>query len=387
MKAALLGLALAVAPLVALADEAALENARSLVLEARLPQAVDAYSAILARSPSQREPRLERARALAWLGRHEEALADLDLLLARDPDDAEASIARARLLGWMGRPAEGEAELLRVLEARPTDVDALLTLEDLRRWQRRGAQAHAEAERPEVAPRDRRARLDVGLQLDALDGDRSDWWHADTFLSAPVSETVVLRGGVDQYRRFDESATQATLGALWTLPEGWSVDARATTGFDTQVVARTVVDVELARSLGERLTSRLRGRYSRFAGDVDSIAVSPGLEFVPIPQLRVAARYYLTRITGGRTGHSGSLQLDLAPEARLSPYAFGAFGSEVFAPSTVDQDRSRARILTLGAGLRWRIREDLGLRIALEHEDLRHTYERLGAGAGLFVRF
>ena len=386
MKAALLGLVLTVAPLGASADEAALENARSLVLEARLPQAVDAYSAILARSPSEREPRLERGRTLAWLGRHDEALADFDLLLARDPDDAEASIARARLLGWMGRPAEGEAQLLRVLEARPTDADALLTLEDLRRWQGRGTGAPAE-QVPEAAPRDRRARLDVGLQLDALDGDRSDWWHADTVLSAPVSETVVLRGGVDQYRRFDENATQATLGALFRLPQGWSIDARATTGFDAEIVARSVLDVELARSLGERVSSSLRGRYSRFAGDIDSITVSPGLELLPSPELRVTARYYLTRITGGRTGHTGSLQLDLAPESRVSPYAFGAFGTEVFAPSTVDADRSRARILTLGTGVRWLLWEDLGLRVCIEYEDLRHTYERLGVGAGLFVKF
>lgn len=387
MKAALLGLALAVASLGASADEAALENARSLVLEARLSQAVDAYSAILARSPAEREPRLERGRALAWLGRHDEALADFDLLLARDPDDAEASIARARLLGWMGRPAEGEAQVLRVLEARPTDVDARLTLEDLRRWQGRGTEPPAKQALPEAAPRDRRARLDVGLQLDTLDGDRSDWWHADTFLSAPVSETVVLRGGIDQYRRFDENATQATLGALFRLPQGWSVDARATTGFDTQVVARSILDVELARSLGERITTRLRGRYSRFAGDIDSISVSPGLELLPFPELRVTARYYLTRITGGRTGHSGSLHLDLVPESRVSPYVFGAFGTEVFAPTTVGEDRSRARILTLGTGVRWLLRDDLGLRLCIEYEDLRHTYERLGVGAGLFVKF
>ncbi|MBM4336443.1 MAG: YaiO family outer membrane beta-barrel protein [Deltaproteobacteria bacterium] len=295
--------------------------------------------------------------------------------------------SRARLLGWMGRAAEGEAQLLRVLEARPTDVDALLTLEDLRRWQGSGTEAPAKQATPESAPRDRRARLDVGLQLDALDGDRSDWWHADTFLSAPVSETVVLRGGIDQYRRFDENATQATLGALFRLPQGWSVDARATTGFGAEVVARSVLDVELARSLGERVTSRLRGRYSRFAGDIDSISVSPGLELLPLPELRVTARYYLTRITGGRTGHTGSLQLDLVPESRVSPYAFGAFGTEVFAPTTVDEERSRARILTLGTGVRLLLRDDLGLRLCIEYEDLRSTYERLGVGAGLFVKF
>ena len=434
------GLALLSAPLPGLADEETHERARALVREGHFEAALDHYTDLLNRDPDDGDARLERSRLLGWLGHHEESLAELDRLLAHDPGRRDARVARARLLGWMGRYDEGEQEALRALATEPRDVVAHLVLGDLRAWQGQYAEALATyAEAGRLAPEDpqpilrigrvfewqgkptsarsayeeaiaiaphaldprealerlearlreyRLWRIDAGFQYDQLSGGgASDWRHGYAMLSAPVAETVSVRAGFEQYRRFDESETQGTVGAFWSLPRGWSINAQATLGFDVKVVARYVVDAELARRLTERMTVRFRYQFSRFAMDINTNTISPGLEFWLSAHSRVLARYHLTHLTGNRLGHSGSLRMDLFPESPLGLYLIGSYGKQVFAPASVGGGRSQARVLSAAVGLQWIVRDHIGVRFGIEYEDLRNTYERVGLGTGVFVRF
>ena len=69
----------------------------------------------------------------------------------------------------------------------------------------------------------------------------------------------------------------------------------------------------------------------------------------PSEALKLTARYHFTHVSGGRLGHAGSLLAELFPENRWSPYAVLGYGSEAFAPSTVQGARTHARSTTSAA--------------------------------------
>jgi len=415
------------------ADESPGERGRTLEREGRLEQALAVYDAWLERAPDEREAQLARARVLGWLERTEEALAAVDLLLARHPDDAEARVLRARMLGWMGRYAEADEEAERALELAPAWVEVHLVQGDLHAWQQRTEDAercYAEALR--LAPEDQRAalrlgrslrrqgreeearvaferaleidgespealaalrqperlrrfRLDAGFRVDVLDD--GEWWHEHLQLDYRVAAPVSVRAGVEQYHRFGEDDTQWTLGATWAMPRGWLLDGQLALGMNVDVVARTVVEVDLSRRLGETWSAGLRYRHSRFPDDVQANLFSPQLEFSPFAPAWVLLRYSLTRVTGGNMGHCGTLRVGLFPEARLSPGVGFSYGTEAFAASSVGATRTYARIFSASTDLVWRVRDHLGLRLGFEYEKLHDTYERRGVATGLFARF
>jgi tetratricopeptide (TPR) repeat protein/glycosyltransferase involved in cell wall biosynthesis len=380
-----------------------LAEAEALARGDRLEEAARAYTRALDASPALREALLGRARVYGWLGERELALADLERVLAASPDDAEARVARARILGWMGRRAEAEGELERVLAARPDDVEARLVLGDVLAWQqrleeaarsyeaaraaapgdprpwlalaririwqgdrRRAREAYEQAlriapgdeeavaglRRLESVPRERRARLDAGLRYDVLEG--ADWRHSWTRLGVRILPRLGLFAGFDHFDRFDESDSQATLGAELALPTRGSLSASVGLGPDADAVARRVYEAELAPPLARGCLALLRYRDSEFAGSVRSDLVSPAIEVEVGRHARVQLRYSHAFVSGGARGRSGSAQLALFPEARLALRLGAAYGTEGFAdvrsPDLPDEGRAGiARHAPLGA--------------------------------------
>jgi YaiO family outer membrane protein len=415
-----------------------LERAREQVRDGRLEGALELYDQLLQHAPEDQVARLERARVLGWMGRHERSLGDIDAVLARDAADADARLERARVLGWMGRHAEAEEELAHVLAAQPDRLDAQLLRGDLHAWQGRheraadaygsvleiarehsGAWARlgrvrewqglreesraAYAEALRLAPDDResrealrrlergsvarRFRVDAGVRFDDLSGSLSDWWHEHVVLSFSPTEHTRVVAAVDQYRRFDEDDTQLTLGGGVALGGDWAADGRVTFGVDVDVVAREVFELGVGRRLGEVWRAELRYRRSQYPGDVATDAFIPLVSVSPSSLLRLDSRYYLTRVTGGRLGHAGSLRLELLPDGRLSPQLGVAYGSEAFEAASGQELLTRARVFTASAGLRLLLSDRLGIRVDFEYEDREDSYERRGVGSGLFVTF
>ena len=424
------------APAAGHAEEPSIERARALSRSDRFDAALAEYDALLADAPDSRDARLERARVLAWAGRHAESLAALDELQEVHPEDPEAMVLQARVLGWSQRHDEAEARARAALALVPDSAEAHLVLGDVLAWAEHGEDAlsaYAEAQRllpadprprigegrvlaargrdeeataafeaaqlldPEsiearqglrrlrsTAP-ERRARIDVGLQYDALDGDRSDWWREDVAIALEVRPRTTLFAGATYYRRYDIDDVQGSLGLAWAAPRDWWLGAGVTLGPENDVVARYAFSVDLARRLHESAILQLRYRRSWYVDDVETDAFSPGLELWPVEDVKLEARYQLTHVSGGHFGHSGSLRAELFPESRLTPYAAVAYGTEAFAPSTVQGAREEARSVSTTAGFLLRHPAGFGLRLGYAFQDLDHTYQRHGLVTGIWL--
>jgi YaiO family outer membrane protein len=400
-----LALALLLAtPLAGRAAQPSAEHARSLAWEGRLDESLVEYDAVLSTAPEARDARLGRARVLGWLGRHAESLAALEAIHEDQPDDPEALVLHARVLGWTQRYAEAEARARRALVLAPDFVEAQIVLGDVLAWsqQREEAElAYREAlrlapdsreaqeglRRLETATQLRRARVDFGLRFDSLDGNRGDWWREALQLAFRAHPRTSLFAGVTHYRRYDEHDAQGNLGVALAAPGGWWLGADATLGPKAKVVARYAFGFELARRLHERAMLQLRYRHSWYVDDVETDTFVPGVELRPIESLVLAARYHFTHVSGGHLGHAGSLRAELFPEDRWSAYAVLGYGSEAFAPSTVQSARTHARTISAAAGLVWRPGESLGLRLGYAFQDLEGTYQRHGIESGVQVEF
>lgn len=386
------------------AGQPSTERAQSLAREARLDEALAEYEAVLADSPGAREARLGRARVLGWLGRHGDSLAALEAMEAENPEDPEALVLQARVLGWTQRHAEAEARARRAVALAPHFVEAHLVLGDVLTWEGQREQAVTAFEtalllepdsmeareglrRLAVPPPESRLHAEVGLRYDSLDGGRSDWWREDAQLAFRVDPQVTLFGGVTQFRRFDKDDTQGSLGIAWSAPRGWWLGGGLTLGPKNDVVARYAFGLELARRLDERVLLQLRYRRSWYVDDVETDAITPGVELRLFEPLKLAAHYHFTHVTGGRIGYAGSLRGEVFPESRWSGYTALSVGTEAFAPSTTAGARKRALTVSTAAGLRWRHDAGFGLRLGYAFQDLEDTYQRHGLETGVWVDF
>jgi YaiO family outer membrane protein len=385
--------------------------AAALALEGKLDEALAVYAEVLAENPEQRDAIFGRARVLGWLGRYDESLAVLDGTLADSPDDVEALVLRARVLGWTERYESGEADARHALSLAPDSVEAHIVLGDLLTWSQRGGEAKAEYEEAlriapdsgeaeeglrrllggslpgEASPHARRLRADFGLRFDSLDGGSSDWWQEDLHIAFQALPRLRLYTGLTQTRRYDLHDTQASVGVSWAGRDGWWLGAGAVFGPDADVVARYVVSVEAAGRVAEPVVLKISYRRSWYAGSVETDALTPGVEFWLGDKAKLLGRYHFTRLSGGRLGHAGSLRAELFPQGRLIPYAAVGYGTEAFAPSTVQSARTRARNISASGGLVWKFRDGFGLRLGYAFEDLDRTYRRHGLEAGLFGEF
>jgi YaiO family outer membrane protein len=439
---ALLGLvATTVAPGIAAGQPAAGDaraEARALVRAGRLPEAVAAYTRVLDATPDDLEARTERGRVLGWLERFEEALADFDRVLAVRPRDVDARVGKGRVLAYQKRYAAAEAELRAALADEPTAVEAHLALGDVLAWQQRfGDAARAFEAARALAPADpqpvlglaklrywqddpagaarlyrealaldpgnteasealrkiaaipppRRFRLDVGGQWSTLSQGLSDWYQATVRLGVRPRKGTTLIVGADQYHRFGFDDTQLTLGGAQALPGDLTLSAAFTYGAEADVVARRVYEGELGARLTPWATGLLAYRHSDYVGGVSADIVTPGVEVVWAPHLAARARYYYADTSNAGDGSAGALTLTFRPEGRVSPYVGVAYGRETFLAGTVVEVVRGVDVLTLVAGVVWRISETLGVRLDYGYEDRRDSYVKHTLGSGLFVEF
>ncbi len=415
-----------------------LGEARALVRAGRLADAAAAYTRILEAHPESLEARTERGRVLGWLGRYAEALADLDRVLAVTPRDVDARVARGRVLASAHRYAEAEAELRRALADDPAAVDAALALGDVLAWQERyadatrafelaralaprspepwlglaklrfwqddlpGARAAYEAAlrldpgnaeateglaRVAATPPPRRFRLDLGYRYEALDQGFSDWQQGSARLTVRLDRKTRAFVGLDQYRRFDVDDTQLTVGAVRTLPADVTLSAAFTYGFDAQVVARRVYEAEVGYRLAPWATPLLAYRHSSYPGDVSADIVTPGIELTWAPWVALRARYYYAHSSNAGDGSAGAGQLTVNPEGPVSVYVGGAYGRETFLAGTVVEVVRAVNVVTLSAGVIWRLSDRTGVRVDYAYEDRQGSYAKHAVGTGVFYEF
>ncbi len=413
-----------------------LVEAQASLRAGKVEEALAIYDQILEARPQDLEARMGRANALGRLGRYADALEDYDLVLAVSPNDVEAHIGRARILGWMGRYTEAETECRQTLTENPTAVEAYLQLGMILGWERKysaaaevyehthqlapqdpepliglarlrfwqddleGAKAlyqtalrldpgNVDAEeglaRLAKIPRPWRFRTYLGFRFDALSEGLSDWYQETFALAArPWKETTFLLS-VDQFRRFDQNATQLTVAAAQELPAGFTLGGSFTYGFDADVVARQIYVAELAYRLTSAVTPLIRYRHSSFAVGVREDVVSPGLEVTWAPYVTVLGRYYYADVSTTGTNQAGSGRVTLFPESPLSVYGAFGYGGDVLNANQVAL--RKITVITAGAGVIWRVTDRVALRLDYEYEDRRTSYIRNGVNLGISVDF
>ena len=64
-----------------------------------------------------------------------------------------------------------------------------------------------------------------------------------------------------------------------------------------------------------------------------------------------------------------------------------AYGRETFVADTAEEAVRGLDVLTLAAGVVWRVRDNFGLRVDYEYEDRRGSYTKHGVGVGVIVDF
>ena len=427
------------APLVGLARARAATGDAAGALAAR-EEALAAFDRQLARDPSDRDARVGRAQLLAGLGRDAEALAEYDRVLGASPRDVEAMLGRVPLLvrqdrldeataaargavaldpksadAWVAlgdvltRQRQFEEAARAYAEARtlaPRAVEPVLGLARLRLWQEDSAGARAAYEeallldsrnqdavdalariaRAGQEPGARRFRLYLTGRYEALDG-RSDWMQETVVLGVRPRRGTSFFVGLDQYHRNDRDDTQISIGAGQALPGDFAVAGSFAYGIDAEVIAQEIYELEVTRPLAPWITPSVRFRWSDFVGDVYAASLSPGIELTWKTYLAVLVRYYFTHSSDAGDGHAGSVRVSLFPEDQWTLYGSLAYGRETYLADSVEDVVRGLDVLTLAAGVVWRIRDNLGVRVDYEYEDRHGSYTKHGVGVGVIIDF
>ena len=427
------------APLVGLARARAATGDAAGARAAR-EEALAAFDRQLARNPSDRDARVGRAQLLAGLGRDAEALAEYDRVLAASPRDVEAILGRVPLLvrqdrldeaataardavaldpksadAWvalgdvLSRQRQFEEATRAYTEARtlaPRAVEPVLGLARLRLWQEDSAGARAVYEeallldsrnqdavdalariaRAGQEPGARRFRLYLTGRYEALDG-RSDWMQETVVLGVRPRRGTSFFVGLDQYHRNDRDDTQISIGAGQALPGDFAIAGSFAYGIDAEVIAQQIYELEVTRPLAPWIMPSVRFRWSDFVGDVYAASLAPGIELTWKTTLAVLVRYYFTHSSDAGNGHAGSVRVSLFPEDQWTVYGSLAYGRETYLADSVQDVVRGLDVLTLAAGVVWRIRDNLGVRVDYEYEDRHGSYTKHGVGVGVIIDF
>jgi YaiO family outer membrane protein len=417
-------------PLVGLARARAAAGDTAGAMTAR-QDALAAFDRLLVRDPDDRDARVGRAQLLAALGRDGDALADYDRTLATSPRDVEALLGRVPILLRHDRLDEAAAAARAAVALDPRSTDAWVALGEVQTRQRRldeAAQAYTEARtlsphavepvlglarlrlqqddrpgaravnqdavdalariaRADEVPPDHMFRLYLTGRYEALTENRSDWWQGTAVLGVRPRPGTSFFFGLDQYHRNDRDDTQLSIGAGQALPGDFALAGSFAYGIDAEVIAQEIYEVEVTRPLAPWITPSLRFRWSDFTGDVYTASLSPGVELSWQSYAALLLRYYFTHSSDAGDGHAGSVRLSLFPEDRWSFYGAIAYGRETYLANTVENAVSGLDVLTLGAGIVWRVRDALGIRLDYEYEDRRGSYSKHGVGVGVIVDF
>jgi YaiO family outer membrane protein len=230
-------------------------------------------------------------------------------------------------------------------------------------------------------------RLYLTGRYEALDEGRSDWWQGTVVLGVRPRPGTSFFVGLDQYHRNDRDDTQLSIGAGQALPADFVIAGSFAYGFDAEVIAQEIYEVEVSRPFAPWINTSLRFRWSDFVGDVYAASLSPGVELNWKSYAAVLMRYYFTHSSDAGDGQAGSVRVSLFPEGQWSAYGSFAYGRETYLASTVENVISGLDVLTLGAGVIWRVRDNLGIRLDYEYEDRRGSYTKHGVGVGVIIDF
>jgi YaiO family outer membrane protein len=232
----------------------------------------------------------------------------------------------------------------------------------------------------------RRFRLYLTGRYEALEG-RSDWLQETVVLGVRPRPGTSFFVGLDQYHRNDRDDTQLSIGAGQALPWNVTLAGSFAYGFDAEVIAQEIYELEVTRPIAPWITPSLRFRWSDFPGGTDTAALSPGLELSWQGYVAVLMRYYFTHSSEAGDGHAGSVRVSLFPEGQWSVYGSLGYGRETFVADSVEEAASGLDVLTLAAGAVWRVRDWVGLRLDYEYEDRRGSYTKHGVGVGVIFDF
>jgi YaiO family outer membrane protein len=428
------------APLVGLARARATAGDSAGAATAR-NEALAAFDRLIVRDPEDRDARVGRAQLLAATGRDAEALADYDRVLATSPRDVEALLGRVLLLLRHDRVDDAAAAARSAVALDPKSTDAWVALGNVETRRQRfdeAGQAYSEARslspqavepalglarlrlqqddrpgarvayqdvllldprnqdavdalariaRAEEAPKPHMFRLYLTGRYEALTENRSDWWQGTAVLGLRPRPGTSFFVGLDQYHRNDHDDTQLSIGAGQALPGDFTIAGSFAYGPDAEVIAQEIYEVEVTRPLAPWITPSLRFRWSDFVGDVYAASLSPGVELSWETYAAVLMRYYFTHSSDAGNGQAGSVRLSVFPEGQWSAYGAFAYGRETYLANSVENAVAGLDVLTLGAGVIWRIRDDLGVRLDYEYEDRRGSYSKHGVAVGVIVDF
>jgi YaiO family outer membrane protein len=427
------------APLVGLARAraAAGDEPGAIVVRA---QAVAVIDQALVRNPSDRDARIARAQVMAGLGRDDQALAEYDRVLRASPRDVEAVLGRIPLLLRRDRVDDAAAAARQAVALDPKSADAWVALGDvLTRQQQLDEATRAYTEARALAPRAvepvlgiarirqrqsdiagarlayqdallldprnadaidavgrlaraeqalpvRRFRLYLTGRYEALEG-RSDWLQETAVLGVRPLPGTSFFLGLDQYHRNDRDDTQISVGAGQALPWNLALAGSFAYGIDAEVIPQEVYEIEVTRPIAPWITPSLRFRWSDFPGSTSTASLSPGVELSWQSYVAVLMRYYFTHSSEAGDGHAGSVRVSLFPEDQWSLYGSVGYGRETYIADTAEEAGRGLDVLTLAAGVVWRVRDNFGVRLDYEYEDRRGAYTKHGVGVGVIIDF
>jgi YaiO family outer membrane protein len=332
---------------------AARQRAEQLRREQRLPQALDAYRAVVQLDPGSYEDRFWVAKLESWTGRLDAAEADLVRLLDERPDHYDSGIALADVRLWRGRIAEARTVLEHLSRMHPGDPEVI----------RRLAQA-AKAARETT-------RWEAGLEYygERLPGQPATD-GATLSLAARASDRVRWRTAGTLQQKFDR--TEARVGGELALRLLGATDLRgsAYVAPGAEILPRQAYGVGLSRVVARGLVLQADYEYLDFL-DANVHQVGPGVELYAGHWLLAGRyRYSSTRFssTPSAVGNdAGSVSLGFVYGGRSLVRIFAAAGAESVAQPSRDVI-GEFHAHTVGGSWRHFFTPRLGLEVAYAHQ-------------------
>lgn len=336
------------------ADAAVLRReAEQLRRERRLPEALEAYRAVVALEPGSFEDRFWVARIESWTGRLEPAESAFVRLVAERPDDYDSRIALADVRRWRGRTAAAREVLEDLRRTHPDDPEVLQRLAALRRV---APPARWEADLGYFGERlpGGSAANGAALSLGARPGERLRWRTA-----AMLQEKF----GLTEWRAGGELGLR--------LGRAFEMAGSAFLAPGAEVLPRQTYGLDLSRKIGRHLVLDAGYGFLDYR-DADVHQVGPGLELYAGRWLLAGRyRYTTTRFEGsGATvdDHSGSVSVGYTYGSSSIFRIFAAAGGESF---TQPSRELIGRFDAHAVGLAWRhfLTPSLGVEALYAHQD------------------
>ena len=262
-----------------------------------------------ASEPPSADPadRFLEARSLGWDRRYEEALTIYDELLNDDPANVDYLLGKSQVLVWMGR-AEDALPLLSKARSLAPDYEELWRLELNARVAALTSRSDSEetaafAEEAQTRfpgadwanyERPSRARLDSGFIYDNLNNGYSSWKELYVAGNYQQSDRLSLLGQVRATERFDQSDTEAMVGAVARLGDKWTISADASVAPEANVLPAWSFSGQVKRTLPLGFAVQGGWRHAEY-------------EFSRLDLITAAGEYWFSDYRAGYTLYMASI--------------------------------------------------------------------------------